>query len=529
MANDDLPSEIEEYASVHTQRRRVLPRAVLVGLAAGLIASLFRLALAGADSARNALIRWAQQFPAAGWAFPVLFGAAGAAISLWLVLNYAPEAKGSGIPHLKAVAYRFRVMDWRRVLPVKFVAGVLAIGSGLALGREGPTVQMGGATGDMIARWLKSAPGERRTLIAAGSGAGLAAAFNAPLSGLTFVLEEVQRDFHPIVFAATFVACVVADILARAITSADPVFSVPSYPAQPLGTLPFFVLLGIAAGLTGVLFSRGLVGVLNRFGHARPNLRLPIAALAGTAAGLCGWFYPFAVGGGQILSESALAGRLLASSVPLWFLLRYTLTLFSYGTGTAGGIFAPMLALGALVGLGVGQAGHALAPAMVPQPAVFAVVGMAAYFTAVVRAPLTGILLIVEMTGSYEQMLPLLVACFSAYATAELLKALPIYEELLERDLSSGNGGYSLKEPLIVDLLVEPGSPFEGQAVRHLGLPPGCMLVRVVSEGRELVPTAATRLQAYSKITAVVAPEAAHGLELLHQGCKTRGEPHTAG
>lgn len=523
MANADLPSEIEEYTTVRTQRRRVLPRAALVGLVAGLVASLFRLALAGADSARNALIVWAHNFPAAGWVFPVLFGAAGAAVSLWLVRTYAPEAKGSGIPHLKAVAYRFRVMDWRRLLPVKFVAGVLAIGSGLALGREGPTVQMGGASGDLIAAWLKAAPGERRTLIAAGAGAGLAAAFNAPLSGLTFVLEEVQRDFHPIVFAATFIACVVSDIVARALTSADPVFTVPDYAAQPLGTLPFFILLGVAAGFTGVLFSRGLIGVLNQFGRTRPNLRFAISALAGAAAGVCGWFYPFAVGGGQMLSETALAGKLLASSIPLWFVLRYGLTILSYGTGTAGGIFAPMLALGALVGLGIGQAGHALAPQVVTQPAVFAVVGMAAYFTAVVRAPLTGILLIVEMTGSYAQMLPLLVACFCAYATAELLKALPIYEELLERDLSAGDGSYSLKEPLVVDLTVEPGSPFDGQAVRHLGLPPGCVLVRVVSEGRETVPTAATRLRAYSKITAVIAPDAGHGLELLREGCKARG------
>lgn len=522
MTNDDLPSEIEEYTTVHTQRRRLLPRAALVGLAAGLLASLFRLSLAGADGARNALIGWAHRFPAAGWLFPVLFGAAGAAVSLWLVRTYSPEAKGSGIPHLKAVAYRFRVMDWRRLLPIKFVAGVLAIGSGLALGREGPTVQMGGATGDMVAGWLKAAPGERRTLIAAGAGAGLAAAFNAPLSGLTFVLEEVQRDFHPIVFAATFVACVISDIVARALTSADPVFSVPSYPAQPLGTLPFFALLGVAAGLTGVLFSRGLITALNRFGRATANLRFGIAALAGAAAGITGWFYPFAVSGGQVLSEAALAGKLVAGSIPLWFLLRYGLTVLSYGTGTAGGIFAPMLALGALVGLGVGQAGHALAPQVVTQPAVFAVVGMAAYFTAVVRAPLTGILLIVEMTGSYAQMLPLLVACFCAYATAELLKALPIYEELLERDLSSGDESYSLKAPLILDLTIEPGSPFEGQVVRSLGLPPGCVLVRVVSGGRELVPTASTRLEAYNKITAVIAPEAERGVERLREGCKAR-------
>jgi chloride channel protein, CIC family len=237
-------SEIEEYTEVRQQRRQLLPRAALVGLVAGLVASLFRLALAGADVLRNGLIQWARHLPWGGWVFPLVFGITGAVASLALVRRFAPEAKGSGIPHLKAVQYRFRQMSWRRILPVKFIAGVLAIGSGMVLGREGPTVQMGGAVGDAVADWLKVAPRERRTLIAAGAGAGLAAAFNAPLSGLTFVLEEVQRDFHPVVFAATFIACVISDIVARALTGSLPVFTIPAYPALPLGALPYLPYWG---------------------------------------------------------------------------------------------------------------------------------------------------------------------------------------------------------------------------------------------------------------------------------------------
>jgi chloride channel protein, CIC family len=516
----DIRSEIQEYTVVHSQRRRLLPRAALVGLVAGLVASLFRLALAGGDIVRNALIEWAHHFPTFGWIFPVLFGIAGAVISLALVRRFSPESKGSGIPHLKAVQYRFRTMSWKRILPVKFIAGVLAIGSGMTLGREGPTVQMGGSAGDLIADLLKVSPRERRTLIAAGAGAGLAAAFNAPLSGLTFVLEEVQRDFHPIVFAATFVACVISDIVARALTGPSTVFSVPSYPAQPLGALPMFAILGIAEGFTGVLFNRGLIASLNLFGRVPARFRLAAAGVVGVLVGITAWFSPVAVGSGHGLAEQTLAGALLLGSIPLWFGLRFLLTMFSYGSGTAGGIFAPLLVLGALVGLATGQLGHIIAPGVVTQPAVFAVVGMAAYFTAVVRAPLTGILLIVEMTGSYAQMLPLLVACFCAYAIAELLKALPIYEELLERDLSASDEGFRLKEPIVVDLLVEPHAPFDGLLVRNLGLPPGCVLVRVVDGGHESIPTASTRLEGYMRITALISPDAENGLALLRTGCK---------
>ena len=200
--------------------------------------------------------------------------------------------------------------------------------------------------------------------------------------------------------------------------------------------------------------------------------------------------------------------------------MRFFLTISSYATGAAGGIFAPLLALGALLGLAIGQMAHASWPAVVPEPAVFAVVGMAAYFTAIVRAPLTGIVLIVEMTGNYNQMLPLLVSCFCAYAVAEYLKDLPIYEALLERDLSRDGSHVSLKEPMVTDLIVETDSLFAGRLVRDLGLPAGCVLIRCLENGHEFVPTALTRLEPHMRITAVIAPQAADGLAILRKGCK---------
>lgn len=518
----EAQSEIQEYTAISRQRRKLLPRAALVGLCSGLIASLFRLTLSAADALRNMLLEWARQFPAFGFLVPVLLGVVGAVVSVLLVITYAPDAKGSGIPHLKAVLHRFRAMRWSRVLPVKFIAGSIALGSGMALGREGPSVQMGGAVGDAVSTWLKVPPRERRTLMAAGAGAGLAAAFNAPLSGLTFVLEEVQRDFHPIVFAAAFVASIIADIVARLLTGSAPVFFVPAYAAPSTASLPLFALLGAVAGLLGVLFNRSLIGVLNLFGRFKGRTKLAAVALVGVLIGVAGWFAPASVGGGHALAEIVLAGELALTAVPVWFLLRFLLTTASYGTGAAGGIFAPLLVLGALIGLGVGHLGQAIAPEVVPQPGVFAVVGMAAYFTAIVRAPLTGILLIVEMIGSYEQMLPLLISCFCAYAVAEWLKALPIYEALLERDLAADSQLVSLHQPMVVDLEVEPGAPFEGREVRSLGLPPGCVLVRCLYGGREFVPTAVTRLEAYMKVTAIIAPEAARSREALRTGCKAQ-------
>ena len=521
-------TEIQEYLDIRQQRRLIFPRAALVGLCAGLVALFFRAALTGADALRNGLIAWAQHMQAWGWIFPILFSALGAGISVAITRRYAPEASGSGIPHLEAVLHRFRKLEWKRVLPVKFIGGILSIGSGMALGREGPTVQMGGAVGDATSKWLKVPPRERLTLISAGAGAGLAAAFNAPLSGLIFVLEEVRRDFQPLVFGAVFIAAAIADIIVRIGAGQFPVFAVPSYPLPPLTSLPIFALLGIMAGLLGVLFNRGLLTAVRLYARLPDRFVLPAAAITGGVIGLVGWFSPLMIGSGNSLAESVLKGDMLLAAIPLFFAIRFLLTTSSYGSGAPGGIFAPLLVLGALIGLAIGQISHNLAPAIVPIPAVFAVVGMAAYFSAIVRAPLTGIMLIVEMTGNYSLMLPLLVACFCAYAVAEALKDLPIYEALLERDLKRIGGKFFLEKPVVVEYTISTDAPFAGREVRSLGLPAGCILVRCSDGKREWVPKANTRLEAHMQITAVVAPEATNGLEILRKGCEAKKKPKRA-
>lgn len=514
-----IASEIDEYLYVHEQRRRILPRAILVGLLAGLVAIAFRAALSFMDTTRLGMITWAHQFTL-GWIFPVGSGAVATVLAVYLVRAYAPEASGSGIPHLEAVLRRYREMQWRRILPVKFVSGVLAIGGGLALGREGPTVQMGGAVGALVSEFIKVSTRERYALIAAGSGAGLAAAFNAPLAGFIFVLEELQRDFRRGVFVAALVAAAIADVVARFFSGQLPVFAVPSYPAPPLMALPIFIVLGLVTGLLGVLFNRTLNASLNLFTRIPASRILWAAAIVGGGIGLIGWYMPEAMGGGHRLTESILIGEVALVSIPAWFLLRFLMTMASYSTGASGGIFAPLLALGALVGLGVGQIMHILLPGIVTQPEVFAVVGMAAYFAAIVRAPLTGVILIIEMTGNYWQLLPLMTACFCAYLVAESLRDLPIYERLLERDLSKSGIEASPEQPMVVEMEVQPESHFAGKLVRELGLPAGCILVACRDEHHSQIPTANTRLTPHMRVTAMIAPGSDNSLVALRDGCE---------
>jgi CIC family chloride channel protein len=429
----------QELGEAAAQRRRVFPRAALVGLLVGLAAVAFRFTLDQAQAARIVLTAYAHHFGSFGFLPCAVVSAVVAGAGVYLVQRVAPEAAGSGIPHLQAVLHGWKTLEPLRVLPVKFVGGAMAIGAGLGLGREGPSVQMGGAIAQIVARKTGAYADETRALLAAGAGAGLAAAFNAPLAGMIFVLEEIQRDFSPLVFAAGFVACIVGDIVTRVLMGTEAAFHIVSPDAPPNAVLPLFAILGLVAGLVGIFFNRALMGSL-AFVDARPYLNNPrglalLAALAGFVVGAIGYFEPHWVGSGHHLAELTLNGKLLLAIIPFLFLLRFVVSIGSYATGAAGGIFAPLLGLGALLGLGFAQSCVHFLPVGLIEPRAFAIVGMAAFFTAIVRAPLTGIVLIAEMTGGYELLLPLSTACFTSYCVAEWLRDLPIYEALLERSL----------------------------------------------------------------------------------------------
>jgi CIC family chloride channel protein len=418
--------------TTEVKRRHILPKALVVGIVAGLLASAFRLALQGIEHGRLALLSGLP--PAERVAVAVLFGVLGGAIGVWLVRRFAPDAAGSGIPQLKAFVLGERGMQWRRLLPVKFLAGAAGIGGGLALGREGPTIQMGGGTGLMVSEWFRVKPGEgeRKALIAAGAGAGLAAAFNAPLAGVIFVLEELAGNFTPVVFVAAFIAATSADVVGRLLTGEMPVFPLHDMAAPSVSALPAALLLGVACGLGGVVFNKCLLQSLDLYGR----LRWPgwaTGALAGALVGLASGIYPGVAGSGGLIAERALAGEIALRWLPVLLLARFFLTMTSYGSGAAGGIFAPLLVLGAVGGLAFGKLAHEVVPAWAAQPEAFAVIGMGGLLTAIVRAPLTGIVLMIELTGKYDFMLPLLACCLVAYGVAEFMGSKPIYEALRER------------------------------------------------------------------------------------------------
>lgn len=403
--------------------------APIVGAYAGFIGAVFRLALEQADLARTMLIAWAHGHSVA-WIFLVgALCAAGAAFAAFLVHHYSPYASGSGIPHVEAVLRGLLPQATIILVPVKFLGGLLAIGSGLALGREGPSVQMGATIAHLIAKTFRCDWADCRALLAAGAGAGLGTAFNAPIAGAVFVLEELVGRFEPRIAIAALAASATAISVSHLLLADVPVFGIAPLALPPPEATPLCFLLGAAAGLIAIFFNRVLLATMATLGRVPVEIR---AGAVGAMVGILAWFAPDFVGGGDPLTNQALAGVGTLAFLPFLFLLRFGLGAVSYAAGTPGGIFAPLLTLGAQLGLMFGLLCNSLFPGLGIEPQSFAVVGMAALFTGVVRAPLTGLVLIVEMTASVTMLLPMLGACFAAMLVPSILRNPPIYDSLRE-------------------------------------------------------------------------------------------------
>jgi CIC family chloride channel protein len=409
--------------------------ALIVGAVSGLVGALFLLLLERADGFRDAVIVWAHSKAFAGFLVVSIACAAGTGLAACLVRRYSPQASGSGIPHVEAVLNEELPQAPFRIIPVKFVGGVLAIGSGLALGREGPTIQMTAAIGHLVGKEFRRGWPDCRVLLAAGAGAGLATAFNAPIAGAIFVLEELVRRFELRVAIAALGASATAISVSRVLLGEAADFHVGALAYANAATRPLYFVLGAVAGLMAIVYNRLLLGTIDTIGQLD---RWPVelrAGLVGAAVGMLAWFAPDLVGGGDAITQRALLGVDTLAMLPLVFLIRLGLGAISYAAGTPGGLFAPMLVLGAQLGLFFGQLCQLVFPDLSIQPEGFAVVGMVAFFTGVVRAPLTGIALVVEMTANVTMLLPMLGACFMAMLAPTLMRDPPIYDSLRERTL----------------------------------------------------------------------------------------------
>ncbi|MBQ7318353.1 MAG: ClC family H(+)/Cl(-) exchange transporter, partial [Phascolarctobacterium sp.] len=388
-------------------------------------------------------------------------------------------------------------MRWLNILWVKLTAGILGIGAGLSLGREGPSIQLGAVAAQGVSRMLKRTRMEERYLMTSGASAGLAAAFNAPLAGVIFALEELHRNFSIVVLLPCMAAAMTATVVSRALFGRASIFEFTDLPLLPINYYGIVVIVALVVGLGGVIFNKGLLGV-PKF-YALPIFKKPVHKItfALLTAGVLGYFLPEVLGGGNQLINH-ISGTPVSLQLLLLFLVgKLLFTLISYGCGVPGGFFLPMLVIGALCGsicsnilISLGWIEPAYASNII-------VIGMAALFSSSVRAPITGTVLIMEMTSSYQHLLALSIAAMVAFVVAELCKSKPIYEELLNRTLNKAPAEPKLMEQRnITELAVCSGSPIENKLVKEIKWPPNTLLVDIKRGEEQLVPAGDTKIMA---------------------------------
>jgi chloride channel protein, CIC family len=435
----------------------------VAGAAAGLVGAAFRLSLDAADHFRTAVIEWSHGGQLLGLIFVTLACATATSVAAWMVRRFSPYASGSGIPHVEAVLLKELPQAPFWLVPVKFVGGLLAIGCGMALGREGPSVQMGASIAHRIGEIFRRDRDDCLVLLAAGAGAGLATAFNAPIAGAIFVLEELVRRFDTRIAIATFGASTGAIAVSRIFLGQHPDFTVALEHYAAIESVPLYLALGVIAGLLGVAYNKALLGSLAAVESLRDWPVEVRAALIGALVGLIGWFGPELVGGGDSITQTTLLGGQPWKWVLAVLVLRYALGAISYAARTPGGLFAPMLVLGANTGLLFGILCRQWAPDAAHDPKALAVVGMAAVFTGVVRAPLTGIILVTEMTGTFTLLLPMLAACFAAMLVPTLLGDAPIYDALRPGTIKPQESEQRLEEQREEEQLASAPNPSAGE------------------------------------------------------------------
>lgn len=494
---------------------------ILVGAVAGLVVLLYRVALEYAGEWLNEVLAFTGQSIAymASWLAVLL-------VMAWIVsrlLKFEPMISGSGIPQLKGEMTGMFDQCWWKVLAAKFVGGFLCIFGGLALGREGPSIQIGAMAGKGVSKCLDRGKTEERFLLTCGASAGLAAAFHAPLAGVMFSLEEIHKNFSVSVLLSVMTASITADYLCSVILGVDSVFRFDIAASLPPSYYWMILILGVVLGIMGAFYNwftlkvQSLYNKLNVFKNGWLNgyARVAIPFLC---AGVLGFTCPQLLGSGHALIENMAAGEMVLGTIILIFIGRFIFSAVSFGSGAPGGIFFPLLVLGGFLGGAFGTAAVeyiGMDPMYINN---FVALAMAGYFAAIVRAPITGIVLIFEMTGSLDQMLSLSVVSIVAYITATMLRSEPIYESLLDRlwekvrgsecetadrddsgsaDTAAGsNAIMTRRQKVLAEYGIRHSSPADGKLIKDIDWPDNCLLVAIQRGDKEIIPKGQTRLQA---------------------------------
>lgn len=493
---------------------------ILVGIFGGGVVTLYRLSLSTAEKA----LRFATGFALGKPVLMVIWFVVLALLMLLVgaLVRWEPATTGSGIPQVDAEVVDRLDMPWHRVIVAKFIEGTACALAGLSLGREGPSVQLGGMAGKGVSRFLKRDRDEERLLVTCGAAAGMSAAFHAPLTGVLFALEEIHKEFTSSLIISVMVSSLVADYLVSGVLGVQPVLSLRIETPLPHGYYALLALLGIACGLLGALHNRGMFvcqALYERIQRGVPYLRYAIPfALAGIVAFAC----PELMCGGDAIIERVITSNGV-TFVPVILLLigKYLYTTVSFGSGAPGGTLFPLVVMGVLIGSAFALAANGTLGLSIEYYAEFLALGIAGLFASVVRAPVTGCILVFELTASLDAMLAVSLVSITSYLVANLTRTDPFYEHLLARQLKIKERGARPKDmagrKVFRTFRVGSSSWVEGKAIREIPWPDNTRVVIVERAAKELIPTGDMKLEALDEVTLIMDVNAADDVELKIQ------------
>lgn len=424
-------------------KSKIILQALLVGLISGFLVVLFKFSI---TELFNFIQKSTTNFK---FLFPIIT-ALGGLISGYLVCKFAPEAKGSGIPYVKASLLHLGNLTRVRSIFIKFFGGIASIGTGMSLGREGPSVQLGAGSGALIGKLFRLSGTDKDKLISAGAGSAIAATFNAPIAGTIFVLEELMQKFNSSILFPVLISTVVASSLARFMLGNNTSFLIPTL--EPNTSLNIFVCLivGVISGILGVLFSKLIHFNNNLFSKIKikPYLK---PMIAGFFVGIVGLFLPLVLGSGNSSVDILLQNKIPIFLVSLVFIFKFFVTPFCFGSGAVGGIFLPMLMLGAYLGYICGFISNHFGLEI--NLVAISLIGMASFLSAVARTPITATVMVFEMTGGYNFILYIMFACAIADVIAEKLHHKPIYSELIVNQAKNSDSAKILENKKVSEIM----------------------------------------------------------------------------
>lgn len=430
-------------------------------------------------------------------------------IAMSLFVSYCvkkePNISGSGIPQVEGSIGRKIQTNWLTVLVYKYLGGIVSMAAGLSIGREGPSVQMGAAIGEGYSNYRNKLDYEHKYLLTSGASAGLAAAFNAPLSGVMFALEEVHKNFSPIVLLSAMVSAMTADTLAKFVLGFKPALHFSRLHIMPIKYYWTLIILGIILGLLSYVFNKGVVKSKKLYKKMPIKMEFKIM-IPFLLSALIGIYMPILLGGGHSLIMSPQLLKIGLISLIILLVMKMLLTFIAFGSGVPGGIFFPLLAIGALIGTIVGFI--CVSYFNIPNRYLInlTILAMAGYFAATVKAPITGIILIFEMTGSFGQLLPLSIVVFISLMVSEIIGVEPVYEMLLENILENDEVKKVNKsdKKTLLNISVCLGSDVEGKLVSEVDWPEDMLIVSIQRGNKEILPRGRTMIIEGDMISVVV-------------------------